>query len=575
MRRSWSWRDMLPNGTALTLRRVLATEDGLLVEAEGAPSAPCPACGQPSAARHSRYWRSLKDVPAHGRGVTLRVRVSRWRCRNAGCDTAIFSERLLGVAAWHVQQTTRFGGVVHLVGHALGGRAGARLLTRLQMDISIDTILRCVKRGAPASPAAEAIRVLGIDDWAWQKGQQHFGTILVDLERRAVVDVLAVRTADAVAAWLAARPSIRVISRDRHGPYADGVRRGAPQARQVADRFHLVLNLRGAVQRALSQQRRFLVVPHEALVVTTPSRQVIAPRQRRRSAAVDHQRRIARERGTQQRERFHLVKRLQAAGHTAQAIMRETGIGRASVRKWIHLGEAPTRNRMAPQPGMPEYYREYLQRRWTEGCQSVRLLMAEIQPLGYTGCYSGLAKLVAPWRTPLPAGTDMPIDHDATREPDEPITCVPVRHVSPQVAAALLGQPRALLSARQAQTVDVLKQQCPGFTTMRRLVLSFRTILRVGKVATLHRWMDRAAATDIYALHRFVRTLRRDLSAVEGAVTERWSNGPVEGHINRLKMLRRQMYGRAGVELLRARLLPLPASRSAHRRYGTAPFVRP
>ncbi len=152
---------------------------------------------------------------------------------------------------------------------------------------------------------------------------------------------------------------------------------------------------------------------------------------------------------------------------------------------------------------------------------------------------------------------------------------MPVRHVSPQIAAALLGQPRALLSERQAQTVDVLKQQCPGFTTMRRLVLSFRTILRVGKVATLHRWMDRAAATDIYAVQRFVRTLRRDLSAVEGAVIERWSNGPVEGHINRLKMLRRQMYGRAGVELLRARLLPLPASRSATRRYGTAPFVRP
>jgi transposase len=134
----------------------------------------------------------------------------------------------------------------------------------------------------------------------------------------------------------------------------------------------------------------------------------------------------------------------------------------------------------------------------------------------------------------------------------------PVRHLSPQIAAALLSQPRCLLSARQAQTVDALKEQCPGFTTMRRLVLSFRTILRVGKVATLHRWLARVHATNIHGLQRFVRTVRQDVHAVEGAVTEPWSNGPVEGHINRLKMLRRQMYGRAGVALLRARLLPLP-----------------
>jgi transposase len=150
------------------------------------------------------------------------------------------------------------------------------------------------------------------------------------------------------------------------------------------------------------------------------------------------------------------------------------------------------------------------------------------------------------------AAADVPIATDV------PVLAAPVRHVSPQVAAALLSQPRSLLSARQAQTLDVLKQRCPDFTTMRRLVLSFRTILRVGKVATLHRWLTRAHATNIHALQRFVRTVRQDVTAVEGAVTEPWSNGPVEGHINRLKMLRRQMYGRAGVAVLRARLLPLP-----------------
>jgi hypothetical protein len=272
-----------------------------------------------------------------------------------------------------------------------------------------------------------------------------------------------------------------------------------------------------------------------------------------RSTYVEQADRVAQERRATQLASFRLVKRLQAAGHNASAIMRETGLGRTYVRTWVRLEELPERNRMEPRVGMAAFYREYLTRRWAEGCQSVRLLMAEIETLGYVGSYAGLARLLAPWRLhglpvcrPQPAGA--------------PVASVFTRHVSPQIAAALLGQPRPLLTERQAQTVDALKAHCPGYTTMRRLVLSFRTILRVGRGTTLHRWLARAHATNIVALQRFVRTLRRDLGAVEGAVRERWSNGPVEGHINRLKMLRRQMYGRAGVELLRARLLPAPTA---------------
>jgi transposase len=491
---------------------------------------------------------------AHGEAVCLRVRVSRWRCRNPRCATVIFGERLPDVAAPRAQQTHRLGVVVHLIGHALGGRAGERLLARLSMAISADTILRAVKRGAPPADVDETLRVVGIDDWAWQKGQQHFGTILVDLERRRVVDVLAVRTADAVADWLLVHPGIRIISRDRHGPYADGVRRGAPQAREVADRFHLVSNLRGAVQQELGRLRRFLVVPHRTPSAAINSTAVPRRSDRHlRSTYVEQEDRLAQERRATQLARFRLVKRLQSAGHNASAIMRETGLGRTYVRTWIRLEELPERNRMEPRVGMAAFYEEYLIRRWAEGNQSVRLLMAEIETLGYVGSYAGLARLLAPWRLHgLPACRP--------RADGAPVASVFTRHVSPQIAAVLLGQLRPLLTERQAETVDALKAQCPGFTTMRRLVLSFRAILRVGKVPTLHRWLARAHATNIPVLQRFVRTLRRDLGAVEGAVRERWSNGPVEGHINRLKMLRRQVYGRAGVELLRARLLPAPSA---------------
>ncbi|MEO7272538.1 MAG: transposase [Vicinamibacterales bacterium] len=339
----------------------------------------------------------------------------------------------------------------------------------------------------------------------------------MDLERRCVVDVLAVRTADAVAAWLAAHPDITIISRDRHGPYAEGVRRGAPQATQVADRFHLVLNLHGAVEQALSQQRPSLIVPlgAPAAAVTSDTPPPSAPPRRRRSAVLAHQQRIAQERRALQLERFALVKRLQLAGRTASAIMRETGIGRASVHKWVRLRDLPTRNQMAPRPGMPEAFRDYLLHRWTEGCHSGRLLMAEIEARGYVGSYAGLAKLLAPWRTPARIDAETPIEHPTPTECGVLIPSVPVRHVSPQIAAALLGQPRALLTERQAQIVDVLKDRCPGFTAMRRVVRSFRTVLRVGTVPTLHRWLDRAQSTGIHALQRFVRTLRQDLGAAD------------------------------------------------------------
>lgn len=308
--------------------------------------------------------------------------------------------------------------------------------------------------------------------------------------------------------------------------------------------------------------RQFLTVAQKSAAgVATPRHPRVG--HRRQSALVTRQEQIGRWRRAVQVQHFALVKRLQAAGRSGQAIIRETAIGRGSVRKWMRVSELPPRKRMAPRPGMPDFYREYLRRRWTEGCQSGRRLMAEIQTLGFVGCYSGLAKLLAPWRESAPEQRDMemdtaPIDGDSPSAAHEALGSVPMRHLSQRRAAALLSQPRPLLSARQAEIVDVLKERCPGFTTMRRLVLSFRTILRVGKVATLHRWLARAQATGIRALQRFVQTLRQDLDAVEGAVTESWSNGPVEGHVNRLKTLRRQMYGRAGVALLRARLLPLP-----------------
>ena len=276
-----------------------------------------------------------------------------------------------------------------------------------------------------------------------------------------------------------------------------------------------------------------------------------------RSRVVEHRREAVEQHRQEKIELFQTIQKMKAAGMKVTEMAGQLGINRRRIDKWVRLKEFPERSRMQPRPGMVESFREYLRGRRDQGCHHGHELLAEIRRRGYVGCYSRLAELLSPWRQPKPESkaVNTCLQSAPQVEVGSQLT---TRQISPQVAAALLNKPRPDLTARQAEIVDKLKEQCPGFAVMRKLTFGFRGIVCRGKVATLHRWLEEARRTGIHSLERFVRTVKQDLSAVESAVTERWSNGPVEGQINRLKALKRQMYGRAGVELLRARVLPLP-----------------
>jgi transposase len=201
----------------------------------------CPACGTSSRSRHSSYSRRLQDLPARGARLTVALRVTRLRCRHPGCDRRIFSERLPEVMLPLARRTRWVGEIVRLLGHSAGGRPAEHLLTRLGLTVSDDAVLRHLKTHAVSPPIASPLRVVGIDYRSWRKGHT-YGTIMVDLEKHSVVDLLADRSSGSVATWLAAHPGVEIVSRDCHGLYAEGARNGAPQARQVAGRFHLVQN---------------------------------------------------------------------------------------------------------------------------------------------------------------------------------------------------------------------------------------------------------------------------------------------------------------------------------------------
>ena len=555
MKTSASWSPT-PSLNVVSVQR---GEEAWTVTVDSGQPTSCPGCGTQSKSRHSAYSRTLRDLSAQGAPVIINALLARWRCRNQRCDRRIFTERLPGLAAPFARRTARLAGIVRLLGHSAGGRPSERLMRRLGMPVSDTTILRSLKEHVRARSENGAIHVAGIDDWAWRKGA-NYGTIIVDLERRQVVDLLADRSAATTASWFKDHPEVEVVSRDRAGLYAEAARQGAPQARQVADRFHLLQNLRETVERQLGR----FEAPISDSQVDARDNQATPPLPARSdcaSDAVTQRRLMCRGRQAVRQELFDEIRALFEGGSSVREIARKLGLGRRRVERWVRRIDLPDLNTMASKPCTPAYFGALLARRWAEGITKVRHLFAEIRHRGYTGSYSHLARFLAPWRSCEPSFDG---DEQVRAEQEEPApvrvrTLDPMtgRAISPLTAAALCVKPRGQMTARQVANVDALKAASAEFTAMRHLAIRFRGLLRGGTPERLDAWLIDARASGIYAMQRFARTIRQDLEAVRNAVLEPWSNRQTEGQINKLKTLKRAMYGRAGVDLLRARMMPL------------------
>jgi transposase len=520
----------------LKISRVLPTIADVTIEAGLTRSVvDCPDCGVPSRRLHSHYPRVLRDLPWQGRPATIRITARRFRCLNFLCARKTFAERLGSVAPALARRTTRLGELQRHVAFALGGEAASRLTERLSIPTSPDTLLRMAAK--PVVSAAPTPKVLGVDDWAWRRGHR-YGTILVDLERNEVVDLLPDRQAETLAQWLRQHPGIEIVARDRAGAYADGIRQGAPEAVQVSDRWHLLRNLgdavravvdrhHGAIQRATKQVNEQSLDQAVDGATTVPAIITVTAAQRRSQNA--HARRHG---------RYEEAARLRAAGVSISSIATSIGVERKTIRRWLRAGKAPIWSKPLRGTTLTPH-EDYLDSRWVEGCRNAALLWRELLARGFSGRPGVVRRWAEIRRKKEPRGSAKSAG-----------VAVPAPS-GPQLARLLMADPEVLPKAERSFVTHLL-DQVPSMADAINVAKRLNAVLRRKASEGLSQILDAAGAT---SLKSFAESLRRDISAIQASLDLPWTTSPVEGQINRLKMLKRTMYGRAGFQLLRARVL--------------------
>jgi len=525
----------------------------------------CPSCAALSSRVHGYYTRTVADLPWAGVPVLLQLSVRRFVCSHSDCPRRTFSEPLPEVVAPSARRSVRLANEQRQLGLQAGGAMAARIAMRQGMPVSPATILRLVRRTHLAERATPSL--LGVDEWAYRK-RLDFKTILVDLSTNRPLELLPDASAATLATWLQAHPGVEVIARDRAGSFAEGARQGAPDAIQVADRFHLMQNLRTAIEEILKQMVEVRQVAAAALAEQAKSLQLSAaaatsgddaaantplPLPDLQRARDPYRKRVQEQRRAQRLARYEQVLALHQAGALQQEIAERLQITRATVSRSLKATGFPER---APYPRLEsklDPYTAYLSERWAAGEINGRHLWQELQSQGFEGSLMTVMRWAARQQLLLPPPpTSRRGRNQQTRGQQREQALAPLR--TRRVAWWLLRRPETLSTGHQA-VLARMEQASPTFGQLYRLTVQFTEMLRKRQVEQLRPWLEAAQASDLKELKSLAEGMERDYAAVEAALRLPYSTGPVEGNINRLKLIKRSGYGRAGFDLLRLRVL--------------------
>jgi transposase len=495
----------------------------------------CPLCFCSAERCHSHYTRMVTDLPCAGFRIQLILHVRRFFCDNVDCIRKIFTERLPAFVLPWARLTVRLCEALQSIGLATCGELGTRLAARLAIQTSPTTILRRIM--VLPTVAVERVSELGIDDFSFRRGRK-FGTILVDMQSHKVIDVLPDRKAETSAAWMAIHPEIVLVSRDRGGDYASAAASGAPQAIQCADRFHLLKNLgealEGLLARHLAVHRTCQAEESRATPLeTAPPRQPpkLSPKEAELSQA-KREERLA---------QYQQVVALRKLGLSQTAIADQVGIGHATVSRWLESGTFPEQQPRTRKTALDPHLKE-LAARWEAGCHNIAQLHRELVAGGYTHSYHSVYEHLVRL---LPEGRKNPQTPDLLPRP----------LVLARQAVFLVLRRQASLSSEEQETLALLRLLHAEVNQAYELVQQFAHMLRTRTGEQLDAWLGHVRTSQIRELQGFVLSIERDKAAVVAGLTLPQNNGLVEGNVNKLKLIKRMMYGRAEFPLLRQRVL--------------------
>jgi transposase len=473
------------------------------------PVAPCPSCGTQSSHIQSRYTRTLRDLPSSGRPIRLILHVRRFFCKQSTCAQKIFAERLPELCRPYAQCTNRLQESLCQLGLRVGGQAGADAGSELGLSSSRDTILRLVRRYKQS--AYSEPRVIGLDDWAYKR-RQRYGTLICDLERSQPIDLLPDRSAESVEAWLKKHPSIRVVSRDGSSEYASAVRKGAPQARQVSDRWHLVKNLTTCVSvqlaRTLAQLRRA---------------------EERRPAQTQAIQQAQQASQAERTTRYEQILQLQRQGMKSGEIARTLGMSQRTLQRWLATGNIPYSHRKRPRASLIDPYKTYLLKRWHQGCHSGVQLERELRAKGYKGSPHGIYRYLET----LKASKLAPPKQKSAAKLASSIQPNALLTLSASQATWLFFRKQEDFKPEEQETLRQLRQASPQLEVAYQLVDEFLHMVRERTGEQLDCWLNKVETSQLPAFRTFVRGVQKDKDAVLAGLTLPWSTGPVEGHVNR------------------------------------------
>lgn len=491
---------------------------------------------------HSRYERHLADAAVGGRAVRIDLSVRRLYCENPACPKRTFAEQVPGLTVRYQRRTPLLQQVVVAAGVLLAGRGGSRMLCVINVALSRCTVLSQLMR-VPLPPLVTP-RVLGVDDFALYGDT--YGTLLVDATTRLPLTLWEGRDAEQLGRWLRGHPGVEVVCRDGSLAYRQGITAGAPDALQVSDRFHLWQGLSRQVKKVASAHHGCLpaALPEPAPDISEPFKAASTAPSPAETAAGRHARRL-----------FAAVHALTDSRRSYSSVARELGLDRRTVRKyalartWQEVMRRPPRRTTTLDP-----YLDYLQQRWDEGEHSAKILHQELLTKGYLGHYQRVKMAVAPLRRGLPL--------DAPRE----------RPPSPREAARWIITAPDRRTPHTTQRLQRLLDHCPELRRAHHLVRQFAAMLDTQDAAPLPGWLDQLTASGLPPLAGMAKALREDQHAVAHGITTRYNSGVNEGRITDVKLQKRLMAGRAGIPLLRHRVVLIAHLR---RRDADRPTVTP